>query len=155
MRKLLFLISFFRWECKGTSDNCLQKTTKDVEVRDLTDTCKKLIQLVENMPDQTAHHIVDVFRGAANQKVLKKGHNRLPGYGEGKSIPKGDMERLMHHLVVERVFEEAVTVQEDHGQIVSTVHLGREAHKVLNGRKQLTLKFAKTASNTTKVQWTS
>eukprot|EP00958_Prasinococcus_capsulatus_P030124 scaffold7943_cov430-Prasinococcus_capsulatus_cf.AAC.1 len=136
-------------ECKGTCDNCLNQSSKVVEERDVTDTCIKLIKLVDSMPDQTAHHIVDVFRGAQNQKVLKKGHHRLAGYGEGKSIQKGDMERLMHHLVVERVFEEAVTVQEDHGQIVSTVHLGREAFKVLNGQRAVRLKFAKTANRST------
>lgn len=46
-----------------------------------------------------AAHIVDILRGSASEKVLSKGHDRLPTYGAGKDRPKNFWTAFIRQVV--------------------------------------------------------
>jgi hypothetical protein len=51
--------------------------------------------------------VSDVYRGAKNEKVTKKGYDkRIRKYGQGSGVDKDTIERLLHHLVGEDILAE-------------------------------------------------
>jgi len=51
--------------------------------------------------------VSDVYRGAKNEKVTKKGYDkRVRKYGHGSNVDKDTIERLLHHLVAEEILTE-------------------------------------------------
>lgn len=55
----------------------------------------------------TVSAVMDVYRGAKNEKVTKKGYDkRIRKYGQGSGVDKDTIERLLHHLVGEEILTE-------------------------------------------------
>lgn len=52
----------------------------------------------------TLIQLVDIFRGSASKKSVKYEHLRL--YGSGKSLSRGDAERLAQTMATQRLLEE-------------------------------------------------
>ncbi|XP_043223484.1 Bloom syndrome protein homolog [Amphibalanus amphitrite] len=54
----------------------------------------------------TQQQLVDLLKGSRNKKMLDNGLDRIPLHGALKDWERGDCERLMRHLLLERYLEE-------------------------------------------------
>lgn len=61
----------------------------------------------------TLIHCVDVYRGSKSSAVMQKGHNSVKAHGKGcvyfdkgASMKRGQVERLFHFLVNQRILVE-------------------------------------------------
>ena len=87
-----------RGENCGNCDNCLSQSTTE----DRTIDARKFLYTVAKTGQRFGfRHIVDVLRGANNQKIRDYRHNQLPIYGIGKDQSADEWQRigraLIHH----------------------------------------------------------
>jgi ATP-dependent DNA helicase RecQ len=82
-------------EC-GNCDACLDPAT----LADATGEAWMVLDLVERTGERYgAAHIIDILRGAETEKIAACGHDRLDGYGSGRSHKKEEWRSLIHQLV--------------------------------------------------------
>ncbi len=80
----------------GNCDVC----TDPVEMVDGTAEGQKALSAIYRTGQRFgAAHIIDVLRGAATEKVVRAGHDRLPTFGAGAEIKKADWRSLIRQLV--------------------------------------------------------
>ena len=93
--------AFTKDKCNASCDNC--KSNSRFESRDFSQYVPGALSLVRKVErdNVTLLHCVDVFRGSKNKKISDFGHDRLPEYGAGADINRGDIERLFYRLVSE------------------------------------------------------
>ena len=98
--------AFNKDKCNSSCDNCRSKSR--FESRDFSQYIPGALNLVGKVqPDNvTLLHCVDVFRGSKNKKISDLGHDRLPEYGAGSDIDKGNVERLFYRLLGEDALAE-------------------------------------------------
>jgi len=78
-------------------DNCLGEHE---ELQDLTVPAQKFMSAIVRTKElYGANHIADILRGSQNQKVLRKGHHKLPTYGIGKDISKKQWLYLSRQMI--------------------------------------------------------
>ncbi|OAQ27529.1 ATP-dependent DNA helicase [Linnemannia elongata AG-77] len=145
--------------CANTCDNC--RRGQKFDVKNVSTEAKAMVgyvrKLVYNehpsarmnlMNYQSSHvinrytlnYFVDLFRGAKLKRIMNDGHDRIEGYGMGKSWNRTDAERLGRLLVSKRVLEERCELQ---GQgFHNYVYIGREACGVVNGATKIEMPFA-------------
>ncbi|XP_015430995.1 PREDICTED: Bloom syndrome protein homolog [Dufourea novaeangliae] len=111
---------FDRQQCvvnKATScDNCRIKD--DFTMLDATDQAKKIMQGVREMIQMrncklTAVLLTDIFKGSDLKKIREAGLNKLSLYGYGRSWNRGDIERLLHHMVLEGYLQEHMYINNE------------------------------------------
>ncbi|KAH9685508.1 bloom syndrome protein [Citrus sinensis] len=153
-RRLLQLVHFGEKfdsaHCKKTCDNC-SKIKSFIE-KDVTDTAKKLVELVKLTGQQfSSSHILEVFRGSLNQFVKKHRHETLSLHGAGKHLAKSEASRILRHLVIEDFLMEEVKKSDVYGSVSSVLKVNQsKAHNLIIGRQNVVLRFP-SAINSTKL----
>ncbi len=85
-----------RGENCGNCDNCLSQST----TVDRTSDARKFLFTVAKTGQRFGfRHIVDVLRGANNQKIRDYRHNQHPIYGIGKDLSADDWQRIGRALI--------------------------------------------------------
>lgn len=85
-----------RVENCGNCDNCLSQSTTE----DRTIDARKFLYTVAKTGQRFGfRHIVDVLRGANNQKIRDYLHNQLPIYGIGKDLSADEWQRIGRTLI--------------------------------------------------------
>ncbi|KAK2186381.1 hypothetical protein NP493_202g01036 [Ridgeia piscesae] len=128
-------------------DNC--SSTEVFCCRDVSEDVKLIIRGVQKIlasgfrhSNFTLLHLVEVFKGSRNAKVMENGHNNCVFYGRGKSYSRSDCERLWRQLVVDGVLAEKLFVTaQDH--TVCYMELGRKAQDVLQGKLKVEFQMRK------------
>ncbi|KAF2399800.1 ATP-dependent DNA helicase, partial [Trichodelitschia bisporula] len=83
-------------KCAGACDVC--KSGKKMEFRDFTAHAAEAVALVKSLPkgsELTILMCIDIFRGS------KRGFESLNGFGKGRELNRGDMERMFARLMSE------------------------------------------------------
>jgi hypothetical protein len=140
-----------RAACGGTCDNCaLLATGVRHEARDVSATAASLVALVAAMGDRGIGMTpaIDAFRGAKGQALMSARLDRLAQYGEGKDWKKGDVERLIRHLVIKGFLnEESTRVDNAWGTSVAVLKVAHgPAAALREGREKVMLTFAQKAA---------
>jgi bloom syndrome protein len=132
-------------KCKKTCDNCI--AGRQPEQRDHTATALSIIQLLTSTLNQrrnggiTLNQLSELFRGSKNKQTTRfLDTDRLANYGAGSSIKKGDLDRIIHAMIFERILIET-TVQNKGGFASDYVSLGESAYQIENGQKKFIVNF--------------
>ena len=127
--------SFDRRDCHKSCDNC--ESAKEIVTRDFTDAARDLLTLLKSIRGKiTLIQLVDIFRGSTSKKSVQYEHLRQ--YGSGKSLSRGDAERLSQMMVTQGILEEYCEVN-GLGFVSSYVRIGSEAHSLEDGRRRVSL----------------
>ncbi|ARJ69584.1 DNA helicase RecQ [Paracoccus contaminans] len=78
-------------------------------------------------------HIIDVLTGTATDKITQRGHDRLPTFGVGKAVPKGEWQAILRQMLGRDLIRPD---PERHGGLRITA----TAHPVLRGETPVTLR---------------
>ena len=80
----------------GNCDICLDPP----ELYDATEDARKALSCVYRVGQRFgAGHVIDVLRGARNQRIMKLGHDRLSTYGIGREQSQEDWGSLLRQLI--------------------------------------------------------
>lgn len=80
----------------GNCDTCLAPG----ELVDATADARQVMEVIRATGSRFgAVHIVDVLMGAANERVLRLGHDKLAMYGAGKRLKREEWQQLIRQLV--------------------------------------------------------
>ncbi len=140
--------SFNREDCKGSCDNCNSKST--FEIQDFSELATAAISMVKKIENDqvTLLHCVDVFRGSKTKKITDLHHSRVPEYGIGSNIDRGDVERIFYRLLSEDALSEENVMNKSgfanqyvHVSIGNSIHLNADTDHVKLGKNSV--EFAK------------
>lgn len=110
-------------------DNC-QAGTPEGAQEDVTDPARLFLTCVQATGQMFgAMHIINVLRGSQAQEVLRRKHDRLPVYGQGRDLPAATWRRLAQEFI-----GQGLLVQ-DMG--FGGLKLGPEAKRVMGGGQVL------------------
>eukprot|EP00897_Mesotaenium_endlicherianum_P009631 jgi/Mesen1/8697/ME000052S08131 len=128
-------------QCNGTCGNC-SRGYASVE-KDLSEPAKQLVELIAAMGQrQSLQYVQDVYRGSSNVQVRKKGHMALALHGVGKALSKGDVERILHHMVAENILVEDVCKSDVYGSVSSVVKINEQrARALVAGKLAVLIRF--------------
>ena len=114
-------------------DNCQSQVPYHSE--DVTELVRVIAESATRMRrDQyTLMQIVDALKGSNATKILNSELASLPLYNRGSNVPKHDLERLLHMLVMKDILAESLTIG-NHDNVICYVKPGSNARNVLNGR---------------------
>lgn len=103
--------------CNNTCDVCLSRGSEPLEMVDITERAKTIIQLVAAIPtprrdtggkmsdgDWTMAQAVECLKGLKGRSGKPLDEN--PCFGEGSSWDRGDHERLFEYLLIENILGE-------------------------------------------------
>jgi superfamily II DNA helicase RecQ len=137
--------TFDRSKCAKTCDNCI--AGREPDRRDVTNVAKELLELLADISKQkrgtgvTMLQLGDLYRGSKSQTVTKfLDTGKLRFYGSGSQYKKPDIDRILHSLVFERVFEESAD-QNKGGFTVDYIHAGDQALPVQNNQRAVYVDF--------------
>ncbi|XP_078047077.1 Bloom syndrome helicase isoform X2 [Augochlora pura] len=112
--------TFDRQHCianKATScDNCRNKD--DFHMLDATDHAKQIMKGVRDMNQMkncslTIVFLTDIFKGSDLKKIRDSGLTKHPLYGYGRSWNRGDIERLLHVMVLKEYLQENMYIRNE------------------------------------------
>ena len=83
-------------------------------------------------------YVIDVLRGSRNEKVLARGHDKIPTFGLCKDVPAGKLGNYIDQLI-----DQELLVRSD-GEY-PTLQLGPQAMEVLRSTQQAVLRMPKQA----------
>ena len=114
-------------------DNCQSQVPyHSVDVTELVRVIAKSVTQMSR--DQyTLVQIVDALKGSSATKILNSELASLPLYNKGSNMPKHDLERLLHMLVMKDILAENLTIG-NHDNVICYVKPGSKAMNVINGR---------------------
>jgi bloom syndrome protein len=114
-------------------DNCQSQVPYHSE--DVTELVRIIAESATRMRrDQyTLMQILDALKGSNATKILNSELASLPLYNRGSNVPKHDLERLLHMLVMKDILAESLTIG-NHDNVICYVKPGANARNVLNGR---------------------
>eukprot|EP01133_Synstelium_polycarpum_P008042 gene8042-9449_t len=124
--------------CNKTCDNC--SSTEPIVQKDVTESAKKILKIIQQVRSEAIGHIVDIFKGSKNQKVLSRKHQELSEHGAGKAIDKDEVERIIHELVFKSIVTEVVSTS-PYGGAIAQVRAGPKADTLLRGGVKIILSF--------------
>jgi bloom syndrome protein len=115
--------TFRREDCNGACDNCTSQSS--FETQDYTEYAVAAIALVKRVEKSkvTLLHCVDVFRGGKSKKIAALDHGKLPEYGAGSHLERGDVERLFYRLLSEGALTEKSVVNKKSGFPAKYLHV--------------------------------
>ncbi len=126
------LLNYFGEQIEGGCGNC-DLCLDPPETFDATEDARKALSCVYRVGQAFGiRHVIDVLRGADNERIRRLGHDRLSTYGIGRD--KNDIEwsslirQLIHHGYLQQDIEH-----------YSVLRLTSEARPVLRGEKPLQL----------------
>ncbi|XP_033326889.2 Bloom syndrome helicase isoform X1 [Megalopta genalis] len=111
---------FDRQQClvnKATScDNCRNKD--DFRMLDATDQAKHIMKGVREINQMrncnlTMVFLTDIFKGSDLKKIRDSGLTKHPLYGYGRSWNRGDIERLLHIMVLKEYLQETMYIRNE------------------------------------------
>jgi superfamily II DNA helicase RecQ len=147
--------NFDRIKCSKTCDNC--RSGKEAEHRDVTDVAKEILSLLDSILKQrragaTMMQLAELYRGSKS-KSATKGLTiaQIKGYGSGSKFKKGELDRIMHTMIFERLLTET-SVENNVGFLADYVNHGDNSQGLLDGQRRLLVEFprAGTASKENK-----
>ncbi|KAG7882259.1 hypothetical protein KL906_000825 [Ogataea polymorpha] len=143
--------TFNRKDCHKQCDNCINGENFEVEHRDMTAFAKNVINLVKTLNGEnlTVIQCQDVFRGSKTAKIVNSGLHLNEYHGNGRELPKMEIERLFFHLLREGFLEEK-SVMNAAGFATNYLVLGPKANDVLSRGKKVVIPF--TRSKTTRLE---
>ena len=114
-------------------DNCQSQVPYHRE--DVTELVRVIAESVTQMRrDQyTLMQIMDALKGSSATKILNSELSSLPLYNRGSNVPKHDLERLLHMLVMKDILAESLTIG-SHDNVICYVKPGSNARNVINGK---------------------
>ena len=90
---------------------------------------------------QSQQGVVDVFRGSLNAQIKRYGHHTHPLHGAGREWGKGDVERMLHRLVLDRVLQEDVSKSDVYGTVSTVIRVDeRGARRLMADQHKVILK---------------
>ncbi|KAJ4756645.1 ATP-dependent DNA helicase RecQ [Rhynchospora pubera] len=133
--------------CNRTCDNC-SKVLSLVE-KDVTHIARHLIELVLCTNQQySSSHILDVYRGSVSQNIKKHKHDKLSLHGAGKTYDKGEVARVLRHLVIEDILVEEVKKSDIYGTVSSILKVSKtKGFGFYHSGQQLVLRFPATKTS--------
>ncbi|EEB08732.1 RecQ type DNA helicase Rqh1 [Schizosaccharomyces japonicus yFS275] len=139
--------SFDKALCNRGCDICCEGAT--YVKKDMSSYAIKAIGLLKRISGKTTLlQLMDIFRGSRSARIVENGWDRIEGAGDGKTLNRGDTERLFHQLVAEGVFMERVEANR-RGFVSAYVIPGRQAtvNAVLQGRQKVILEIKETSTS--------
>ncbi|XP_055546842.1 recQ-like DNA helicase Blm isoform X2 [Wyeomyia smithii] len=131
-----FAEHFTREQClenrTSACDNCLMQG--EYKTVDVTDDCIAIGKCVRDLCAGrnrfTLLHLVEVFKGSEQKKIIENNHHRTPYHGRLKSWDRSDIQRLMHKLVIEDYLKEDLIFCNDIPQ--AYIKIGGKIEKLMN-----------------------
>lgn len=111
----------------GHCDNC-RAGECPVELADVTAAAQALLTCIQRTGECFGPtHIIDVLRGSKSQRVLGRGHDRLPIYGTGREHSAEEWRDFVRQFIEQGIVEQDLQF--------GGLRLGAKAQVVLNGDK--------------------
>ncbi|CCF56153.1 hypothetical protein KAFR_0A07190 [Kazachstania africana CBS 2517] len=134
--------------CAKNCDNCKNRSNITLEKRDVTGLAKDIARLVEAIQHDrvTLIHCQDIFKGSRNSKIMSAHHDTLPQHGQGKGMPKSDVERIFFHLVTMRILEE-YQIMNNRGFATTYVKPGPSFRNLVSNKLKVEMQFNVTPGN--------
>lgn len=86
-------------------------------------------------------HMLDIYLGSKNQKIMQFNHQKLPFHGKGKPLGKIDADRVLRKLICEDFLrEELYTTTADF--TATNVSVGEKAKSLSRGESNFKMQFA-------------
>ncbi|XP_076288509.1 recQ-like DNA helicase Blm isoform X2 [Lasioglossum baleicum] len=131
---------FDREQCiatKATScDNCRNK--EDFTMLDATDSAKQIMKGVRELTTQSRNckltivYLTDIFKGSDLKKIRESGVNKHPLYGYGRSWNRGDIERLLHYMVLKEYLQEQMYINNEIA--IAYIKIGPNANELMTNK---------------------
>ncbi|KAI8097856.1 P-loop containing nucleoside triphosphate hydrolase protein [Gilbertella persicaria] len=133
--------------CRRMCDNCVNSQHAQNVMKDLSNEAIVIIKIMEQIqPDRvTFAQLADIFRGSKNKRLLDHGHDRLNGYGHGKSMLRQDVDRLLRTMMLDDVIREKSECNA-RGFPITQVFPSVKAGSVLNGTHKILVSYSKTTT---------
>lgn len=99
----------------------------------------ELVQVIAKSATQmrrdqyTLVQIMEALKGSSASKIVNSELASLPLYNKGSNIPKHDLERLLHMLVMKDILAESLTIG-NHDNVICYVKPGANTKNVICGR---------------------
>ncbi|KAF3423138.1 LOW QUALITY PROTEIN: hypothetical protein E2986_00662 [Frieseomelitta varia] len=147
---------FDRQQCianKATAcDNCRCKD--DFIMLDATDDAKQIIKAVRDINQLknsklTLVLLTDIFKGSDLKKLRELGLTKHPLYGRGKSWNRGNIERLLHHMVLKEYLQEQMYINNEIA--CAYVKIGPNANELMTTKNVKVIIPTRSSSSTTAV----
>lgn len=122
--------------CRTSStpcDNCQSQVPYHSE--DVTDLVRVIAESVSQLRrDQcTLMQLMDALKGSCSSRIKNSELASLPLYNKASDIPKHDLERLLHMLVMKDILAENLTIG-NYDTVICYVKPGSNARHVISGR---------------------
>lgn len=100
-----YILKYFGENSSGYCGNCLNCMTQFEEV-DITNEARAIIHCMDaNRMNYGVSTIIDILRGAKNQKILSKGLNQNPEYGTLSQITVARLRQIIQELMYQGYLE--------------------------------------------------
>ena len=100
-----YILKYFGENSSGYCGNCLNCMTQFEEV-DITNETRAIIHCIDaNRMNYGVSTIIDILRGAKNQKILSKGLNQNPEYGTLSQITVARLRQIIQELMYQGYLE--------------------------------------------------
>ena len=100
-----YILKYFGENSSGYCGNCLNCMTQFEEV-DITNETRAIIHCMDaNRMNYVVSTIIDILRGAKNQKILSKGLNQNPEYGTLSQITVARLRQIIQELMYQGYLE--------------------------------------------------
>ncbi|XP_062561250.1 recQ-like DNA helicase Blm isoform X2 [Armigeres subalbatus] len=147
-----FAEHFTREQCMqnrfSACDNCLSQS--DYTTVDATDDSLAIAKSVRDLCSGsnrfTLLHLVEVFKGSEQQKILENNHHKTQYHGRLRSWEKNDIQRLIHKLVIEDYLKEDIIFSKGIPQ--AYIKIGSKIEKLMN--REVRIAFSLTAKTSGK-----
>ncbi|XP_076748881.1 Bloom syndrome helicase [Xylocopa sonorina] len=145
---------FDRQQCianKSTScDNCRSKD--DFTMLDATNDAKQILKAVRDINQNricnlTLVFLTDIYKGSDLKKIRESGLTKLPIYGHGRSWNRGDIERLLHHMVLKDYLQEQMYINNEIA--CAYIKIGPNASELMTNKNVKVLIPMKSSNNST------
>ncbi|MCF2668175.1 DNA helicase RecQ [Faecalicatena contorta] len=131
-----YILKYFGENSSGYCGNCLNCMTQFEEV-DITNEARAIIHCMDaNRMNYGVSTIIDILRGAKNQKILSKGLNQNPEYGTLSQITVARLRQIIQELMYQGYLE----LSGDQYPVIQTT---RKSAEFQQNNRTLVMKLAK------------
>ncbi|XP_015186899.1 PREDICTED: Bloom syndrome protein homolog isoform X2 [Polistes dominula] len=132
-------------------DNCRCKS--EFTMLDATDSAREIMKAVREINQKrnsklTLVFLTDIFKGSDLKKIRESGLTSHPLYGQGKSWNRGDIERLLHEMVLKEYLREEMYINNEIA--CAYLKLGHKAAELMTNKSTkvvIPVRAAKSSSN--------
>ena len=131
-----YILKYFGENSSGYCGNCLNCMTQFEEV-DITNEARAIIHCMDaNRMNYGVSTIIDILRGAKNQKILSKGLNQNPEYGTLSQITVARLRQIIQELM----YQGSLELSGDQYPVIQTT---RKSAEFQQNNRTLVMKLAK------------